>query len=35
MRIKWIEPILDVEIGEAMRLLRALNWVNEMQIRGF
>jgi hypothetical protein len=33
VRTEWIEPILDVEIGEVMGLLRAFRWVNEMQIR--
>jgi hypothetical protein len=32
-RTEWIEPILDVEIGEVVGLLSALRWVNEMQIR--
>jgi hypothetical protein len=32
-RTEWIEPILDVEIGEAMGLLRPLRWVNKLQIK--
>ncbi|GAU39501.1 hypothetical protein TSUD_68650 [Trifolium subterraneum] len=31
-RTEWIEPILDVEIGEAMGLLRALKWIDELQL---
>ncbi|GAU26189.1 hypothetical protein TSUD_354110 [Trifolium subterraneum] len=31
-RTEWMEPILDVDIGEAMGLLRALNWMNEIQL---
>ncbi|PNX55522.1 cytochrome p450 [Trifolium pratense] len=31
-RTELIEHILDVMIGKAMGSLRALNWVNEMQI---
>jgi hypothetical protein len=25
---EWLEPILDVEIGEAMGLLSALKWID-------
>jgi ribonuclease HI len=32
-RTEWIEPILDVEVGEAMGLLSALRWVDELQLR--
>ncbi|PNY15930.1 cytochrome p450, partial [Trifolium pratense] len=28
---EWIEPILDVEIGEAMSFLSALKWIDEQQ----
>jgi hypothetical protein len=31
-KTEWIEPILDVEIGEAIGLLQALKWVEEMQL---
>ncbi|CAJ2636477.1 unnamed protein product [Trifolium pratense] len=31
-RTEWIEPIVDVEIGEVIGLLHALKWVEEMQI---
>ncbi|XP_045791633.1 uncharacterized protein LOC123886351 [Trifolium pratense] len=31
-RTEWIEPIVDVEIGEAIGLLHALKWVEEMQL---
>ncbi|GAU31707.1 hypothetical protein TSUD_215080 [Trifolium subterraneum] len=31
-KTEWIEPILDVEIGEAMGLLRALKWIDELQL---
>jgi hypothetical protein len=31
-RTQWLEPILDVEIGEAIGLLQALKWVNELQL---
>jgi hypothetical protein len=31
-RTEWIEPILDVEFGEAIGLLQALKWVDEMQL---
>jgi hypothetical protein len=29
---EWIKPILDVEIGEAFGLLRALKWTDELQL---
>jgi hypothetical protein len=32
-KTEWLSPILDVEIGEAMRLLSALKWVDELQLR--
>ncbi|MCH95758.1 cytochrome P450, partial [Trifolium medium] len=32
-KTEWLEPILDVEIGEAMGLLSALKWVDELQLR--
>jgi hypothetical protein len=28
----WILPILEVDIGEALGLLSALNWVNELRL---
>jgi hypothetical protein len=31
-KIEWIESILGVEIGEAIGLLQALKWVEEMQL---
>ncbi|CAJ2675491.1 unnamed protein product [Trifolium pratense] len=31
-RTEWIEPIVDVEIGEAIGLLYALKWVEGMQL---
>ncbi|CAJ2653208.1 unnamed protein product [Trifolium pratense] len=31
-RTEWISPILNVEIGEAIGLLKALNWVHELQL---
>jgi ribonuclease HI len=31
-RTEWMEPILDVEVGEAMGLLSALIWVVELQL---
>jgi hypothetical protein len=31
-RTEWREPILDVEIGEAFGLLRALKWTDELQL---
>ncbi|CAJ2668641.1 unnamed protein product [Trifolium pratense] len=31
-RTEWIEPIVDVEIGEAIGLLHALKWVEGMQL---
>jgi hypothetical protein len=31
-RTEWLQPILDVEVGEAMGLLSALRWVNELQL---
>jgi hypothetical protein len=33
-KTEWLSPILDVEIGEAMGLLSALKWVDELQLRG-
>jgi hypothetical protein len=30
-RTEWIEPALDVQIGEAIGLLQTLKWVEEMQ----
>ncbi|PNX97052.1 cytochrome p450 [Trifolium pratense] len=32
-KTEWLEPILDVEIGEATGLLTALKWVGELQLR--
>jgi ribonuclease HI len=32
-KTEWLSPILDVEIGEAMGLLSALKWVDELQLR--
>ncbi|CAJ2632579.1 unnamed protein product [Trifolium pratense] len=29
-KTEWLEPILDVEIGEAMGLLSALKWIEEL-----
>ncbi|AES59297.1 hypothetical protein MTR_1g017820 [Medicago truncatula] len=29
----WIQPILDVEIGEALDFLLVLNWVHEIQLK--
>jgi ribonuclease HI len=31
-RTEWIEPILDVEVGEVMGLMSALRWVHELQL---
>ncbi|XP_045810169.1 uncharacterized protein LOC123904565 [Trifolium pratense] len=31
-RTEWIKPIVEVEIGEAIGLLHALKWVEEMQL---
>lgn len=28
----WFEPICDVHIGEALRLLTALKWVHELSL---
>jgi hypothetical protein len=32
-RLEWITPITDVEVGEAIGLLHALRWADELQIR--
>ncbi|MCI50545.1 cytochrome P450, partial [Trifolium medium] len=32
VRAEWLEPIINVELGEAMGL-SALKWVNELQLR--
>ncbi|KAK2356026.1 hypothetical protein QL285_093387 [Trifolium repens] len=32
-KTEWLSPILDVEIGEAMGLLSALKWVDELQLK--
>jgi hypothetical protein len=31
-RTEWISPILDVEVGEAIGLLTALNCVNDLKL---
>ncbi|GAU49592.1 hypothetical protein TSUD_407630 [Trifolium subterraneum] len=31
-RTEWLTPIMEVEVGEAMGLLHALKWVEELQI---
>ncbi|KAK2369533.1 hypothetical protein QL285_082662 [Trifolium repens] len=32
-RSEWTTPIMEVEVGEAITLLHALRWANELQIR--
>jgi hypothetical protein len=32
-RSEWITPVMDVEVGEAIALLHAIRWTNELQIR--
>jgi hypothetical protein len=29
---EWISPILNIDIGEAIGLLKALNWIYELQL---
>ncbi|PNY03840.1 cytochrome p450 [Trifolium pratense] len=31
-KTEWLSPITDVDIGEALGLLSALNWVHELQL---
>ncbi|MCH99278.1 cytochrome P450, partial [Trifolium medium] len=32
-KTEWISPILDVDIGEALGLLSALNWVHDLRLK--
>jgi ribonuclease HI len=32
-KIEWFAPILDVDTGEAVGLLHALKWVQELQLK--
>jgi hypothetical protein len=32
-KTKWLTPIYNVDLGEALRLLYAINWIYELQLK--